>query len=183
MSRVDPFLYPIPKELQIDAEVRAYFEYLNRFLHDIWARTGGGDDQVANASIEELYPWTPSADSDSSIANLFNNRRAIQQDALSLFAATLKFDKLDIVELKAADTAFTTTGSQIIVCNNTDSALITLRADPDDLEEIQIEKKNGPVRFQSSAGINGKTTEFIILDLKGSPRIRFYGVAGEWSII
>ena len=61
MASVDPFVYPIPKELQNDREVRAYFEYLNRFLHDIWVRTGGSSDAIASAELKESYPWPTSS--------------------------------------------------------------------------------------------------------------------------
>lgn len=57
MADVDPRLQQIPKELQQDFNVRVYFEELERFLHDLWARTGGGTDIVESAAIEEKYPW------------------------------------------------------------------------------------------------------------------------------
>ena len=46
MSKVDPFVYPIPKELTKDKETRDFFEYLVRWAHDIWVRTGGGSDTI-----------------------------------------------------------------------------------------------------------------------------------------
>ncbi len=57
MADVDPRLQQIPKELQQDFNVRVYFEELERFLHDLWVRTGGGTDTVESAAIEEKYPW------------------------------------------------------------------------------------------------------------------------------
>ena len=47
MTRVDPFVQPIPAAFLKDKDVRAYFEYLNRHLHDNWVRTGGGNDAIA----------------------------------------------------------------------------------------------------------------------------------------
>ena len=47
---VDPFLHPIPKALREDPETRAFFEYLNRWNHDMWVRSGGGTDAVSVAS-------------------------------------------------------------------------------------------------------------------------------------
>ena len=49
---VDPFLIPIPKELLKDRQTRHYFEYLNRFLHDLWQRTGAGTDLVDESITE-----------------------------------------------------------------------------------------------------------------------------------
>lgn len=53
MAEVDPFIQPIPVQFQGDRELRAYYEYLHRFLHDIWVRTGGGDDAIENIQEEE----------------------------------------------------------------------------------------------------------------------------------
>ena len=57
MAKVDPFLHPIPRELLKDAETRNFFEYFVRWAHDIWIRTGGGNDDVADQSLRESYPW------------------------------------------------------------------------------------------------------------------------------
>ena len=46
MADVDPRLQRIPKQLLEDRNVRIYFEELERFLHDLWVRTGGGNDIV-----------------------------------------------------------------------------------------------------------------------------------------
>ena len=56
-TKVDPFVFPIPKELLKDKSTREFFEYLVRWAHDMWVRSGGGDDAVAEATIQEVYPW------------------------------------------------------------------------------------------------------------------------------
>lgn len=50
-NAVDPFIQPIPDKFlnDPDPEVRAYYEYQNRFLHDLWVRTGGGIDLIDQA--------------------------------------------------------------------------------------------------------------------------------------
>ncbi len=60
MAKVDPFVAPIPSKFLNDPELRPFFEYLNRFLHDIFIRTGGGDDAIEG--LEEVS----AAESDSS---------------------------------------------------------------------------------------------------------------------
>ena len=52
MTQVDPRLEHIPKELLENQDSRVYFEGLERFLHDIWVRTGGGADDIAQASSD-----------------------------------------------------------------------------------------------------------------------------------
>jgi hypothetical protein len=51
-TRVDPFLIPIPDVFNKDPEIRKYFEYLNRFNHDMWVRSGGGVDAVSFISSD-----------------------------------------------------------------------------------------------------------------------------------
>ena len=46
-TRVDPFVIPIPSSLTKDPESRKFFEYLNRFNHDMWVRSGAGDDKLS----------------------------------------------------------------------------------------------------------------------------------------
>lgn len=46
MANVDPFVAPIPRKFLNDPELRPFFEYLNRFLHDLFIRSGGGDDEI-----------------------------------------------------------------------------------------------------------------------------------------
>jgi len=53
MANVDPFIQPIPEIFASDPVLRAYWEYLHRFLHDIWIRTGGGDDAIEIIQEEE----------------------------------------------------------------------------------------------------------------------------------
>lgn len=55
MTDVDPFVIPIPQEFMGSEETRRYYEYLHRFLHDLWQRTGGGDDAIQEVQIGELY--------------------------------------------------------------------------------------------------------------------------------
>lgn len=56
MSRVDPYVANIPKKILMDPdrEYLGYFEYLNRFLHDLWIRSGGGTDSVEDAIDEGI---------------------------------------------------------------------------------------------------------------------------------
>lgn len=42
MSRVDPFMLPIPKQFLGDLETRQFMEYMSRFLHDLWVYSGSG---------------------------------------------------------------------------------------------------------------------------------------------
>ena len=76
MTTVDPFLHPIPSELQRNKETRAFFEYFVRWAHDMWVRSGGGTDEIAAVSVREVFPWdysdTSAADS-AALQSLFSS--------------------------------------------------------------------------------------------------------------
>ena len=49
---VDPFVIPIPQKILNDPELSPTFQYLWKFLYDLWQRSGGGTDAVYNISYE-----------------------------------------------------------------------------------------------------------------------------------
>lgn len=203
--KVDPFLLPIPKKLLRDPELRPFFEYFVRWAHDIWLRTGGGDDAISELQIGELYE----AGSESSrIAELENDLEEIYaqlnrfdeiDDNLEEVHAQLnRFDELDceieepldnsdrfdeiesklneiqvstednedrfsdiendvattflppddfengiffsFVEVATGDTALTIVGNQIVDCNNTGAADVTLDTAPIDGQQAIIKR-------------------------------------------
>jgi len=69
--RVDPFLHPIPPELRKDKETRAFFEYFTRWAHDMWVRSGGGNDEIAAEATRELFPWDITEQDLDNVSNLF----------------------------------------------------------------------------------------------------------------
>lgn len=52
MARVDPFIENIPLKFINDPELAPFFNYLNLFLHDLWIRTGGGNDNVDTVTLD-----------------------------------------------------------------------------------------------------------------------------------
>ena len=60
MAKVDPFVIQWPQKWMQDNEIRPVIEYLNRFLHDLFIRTGGGDDLI------EAVVETTAAEADTS---------------------------------------------------------------------------------------------------------------------
>ena len=94
MAEVDPRLGQIPKELLEDREVRLYFEDLERFLHDIWIRTGGGNDEIANLDIRESYPW-PTGLQASDIDKAFNFPQPTNEPIFRAVTATQSYTAND----------------------------------------------------------------------------------------
>jgi len=83
--KVDPYLYNIPKAFlnHPDREVRAWFEYDNRWKNDIWLRTGGGTDEIAATAIRESYAWDTNSDTSgidsANVRQLFQSEQAIER--------------------------------------------------------------------------------------------------------
>ena len=50
MSKVDPFIRQIPEAFRRDVEVFEYFTYFTRWAHDMWVRSGSGDDLIDEAT-------------------------------------------------------------------------------------------------------------------------------------
>jgi len=169
--QVDPFLYPIPDGFLKDPEVRAWYEYDNRWKHDIWLRTGGGDDAIAESQIGELYePGIQTSNVDELAEELEVSQEMAVQAPVS-----------EVLEVITANANFTTTGNQILICTNTAAITITLNANPDDGEQVHIKRQNaGGVKVVGA--IDGATTKTIGVRYS-SPHLIYTIDANEWSII
>lgn len=125
MAQVDPFIQPIPKKILQDPEVRDYFQYLHRFLHDLWVRTGGGDDQINNLGVRELYPYQ-------------STEEATSTDLTNLYSVGVSDSSKK--EYYSVSSNHTTTGNEIIEA--TAELSVTLNTTPELLEAVSV-KRNG----------------------------------------
>lgn len=158
MAKVDPFVIKWPSQWLSDREIEPVIRYLNRFLHDLWLRSGGGEDLVDNTQQEVT----------SSSSRI--SRNAAKINALEKVA----FD----VEIITSD--FTTSRNQIVVCKNTSAITVTL--DPLAIEEdqVHIKRKQNAARVTVVGLIDGKTSTIINIK-KFSLHLVFDGT--EWSQI
>lgn len=81
MALVDPFIQPIPEKWRNDPELRAYIEYLHRFLHDLWQRTGGANDIVESSELDLTDLRT---DVDDNTANIATNAAVIAVNSANI---------------------------------------------------------------------------------------------------
>ncbi len=58
MTNVDPYTAQWPAKWMADPELAPTLHYLNRFLHDIWIRTGGGQDDIAGVAGRSVIAGT-----------------------------------------------------------------------------------------------------------------------------
>lgn len=169
MGSVDPRLNQIPKELLQDFEVRNYFEQLERFLHDLWVRTGGGTDAIADADVQELYSWRTPGEEQSQFIAAYANKGASKE--------------FEVIEIPALQSTYTTRGNEIVICNNTVALTVILNPAPDHKERaIIVRNQTGNVSVTSSKSINGETTKKILRRYTSIDHI-FTTEADSWSVI
>ncbi|MEE8289575.1 MAG: hypothetical protein V3R25_09200 [Nitrosomonadaceae bacterium] len=189
MAKVDPYVQRIPRKFLEDPELRPWFEYLNRFLHDLWQRSGGGDDAIDALEVGELYePGIQTNNSDELIDELetsqemalildLNERVEELENDVHIIPAT-EFTR-EIVVLGAAVTVFTSTGTQTIICNNTGTLTLTLNLTPDDGEDLNIKRRDAAVSVVGS--IDGADPTAILSQFDNMHAVFTLGAA-EWGV-
>ena len=196
-TRVDPFLIPIPKKILEDKESRVYFEYLNRFLHDLWTRTGGGNDAVAESQIGELYePGIETSNAnelieelevDSELFSKLDNDNLERIEELEvdieMFASQAMDSSKSEADIVVVTSDYTTTGNQVVVVNSINPVLITANPSPDTGEFFHVIRYGtGAVSVTSTKLINGQQVK-IILRRYTAPKHLFIAELNTWNTI
>ena len=195
----------LPKAFRNDAEIRTFFDYQQRMLTQLWLRVGGPTDAIAELQAGELYePGIQTSNADELIEGLeVSQEMQVVQDLLErveeleaagetisslqeqiedlesrIDAPVIMPDGMELITIAAGDTAFTTTGNQLIICNNTGALTITLNTLPDDGEQITVIRRDAAVSLVGT--LNGSTptsipSKYDILDVYHTL------AAGEWS--
>lgn len=158
MSSADPYVVRIPQWVykQNDEELRAWFDYDNRWKHDIWQQLGGGDDDVSGLQslIESL------------------------EIQLSYLRALVK-KNIEKVKFSSQSTSYTTSSNEYIRATAA-GITITLNPLPRDLEEVWVQPTiNGLVTISGS--ING-ASELIMHHAYDVAHLKFISDANEWVI-
>jgi len=91
MARVDPYFYPIPEDWlktlpePYQGMLRYWFENDDLWKQDMWKRTGGGDDFIADQQIKELYPWSVRPEEDNvTLTELFPVQKTVEAESSGL---------------------------------------------------------------------------------------------------
>jgi len=169
LAKVDPFVVKWPDKWTRDPQIEPVIRYLNRFLHDLWQRTGGGDDSISSIENGELY--------DPGIQTF--DHEEFERD--QIIPELERVEVLEPIEVVTTSVDLTTTGSQVVICTNTSAITITLNANPDDGEQLHIKRQNtGSINV--SGAIDGDTLKSIAKRYD-SPHLIFTIDAGEWSIV
>lgn len=161
-----PLLNKIPQKLLDDPELGPYFLAREEWEFKMWTRTGGGDDAISSVENGELYePGIQTFDEDE--AEDFPELNVVETN--------------EPIEVVTINSDYTTTGSQIIICTNTNKITITTNLTPGDTEQLHIKRQNrGGVDVVGP--IDGDTIKTIARRYD-APHIVFTVAANEWSII
>jgi hypothetical protein len=96
-----------------------------------------------------------------------------------LKALVSEINNFKVVNLDASTTTYTTTGNEIIICNNTGSLDLTLNTTPKDAEELHVKRNaSGAVNFIGN--IDGSTTE-AIASVNDGIHLIYTLAQGEWG--
>ena len=134
MAKVDPFLIPIPKKFLADLETRAFFEYQSRFLHDLWVRSGSGDDVVESISVSEQYPWDttlPNSDTETGVVQYSSSEGFIEAKEYRAVTVSADYVSLDHDFINALQSCTITLPeypceNAVVVVRNGDGSTINL---------------------------------------------------------
>ncbi len=157
----------IPDSLARDPEAFGYFRQINQILFQLWTRTGGETDAVSATEVVDLY----------------SSSQPVTEDALEVLYPMVNAGLVPQTSVIAASAAFTTTGTQVVICTNTAAMTIKLNATPDDGEEVEIKRQNAAVTIDGNGQTVDGATSVVILAQYDSPHLVYTVAANEWSII
>lgn len=172
--KVDPFIAPIPKKILNDQELRPFFEYFVRWAHDLWIRTGGGDDAITSTQNRDLYDSTAFAGFAATLDDIDQDISLIKPEdhhdhSVSIFENTEYQDNSVSVCLlngsyfQSISTNLTTSGNQTLVC--TAALTVTLNDKPQDGETVRVKSTNGDVTISGNGkNIDGESTYTIVVN-------------------
>ena len=170
MANVDPFVIKWPKKWIEDPELRAVLFYLNKFLHDLWLRTGGGPDFIEenDQDITALTARVAALELRMSIVEL---RLDLVEDRVTYLEGTTVVTAVDVAA----------SGNQVIIC--TDSLTVTMALAPLDKDVVEVKATNGKVIIDGNGNtIDGSSTVTIRRDNTGLS-MEYSSTADAWFII
>ena len=167
-----------------------YLTQLERSLQQIYARVGGSNDAVSEATNGELFDPgiqvfdiedISSLKVDESLSQLTHDllERVEELESIS-FSLGVEVKSLETYALNPGDTTLTTTGDQWVPCLNTASATVTLNLTPNDGEDVIVWRGGPPVTVLGA--INGGAS-IVIKNRYDAPHFKYSLDAEEWAIV
>lgn len=162
MVKVDPFIAPIPRKILNDPELRPFFEYFVRWAHDIWIRSGGGDDAITSTQNRDIY--------DSTAFTAAINELQKDSDYFSVIPQSLDYNPISVSGIYQAN--------PYDWINAKNGSVITL---PDHGSLIIRNGDGSLIKFSGSKNINGSNEGY--LRKKGtSIHLKYFPQDNEWFV-
>ena len=166
VQQVDPFIYQIPKKILADPELRPYFEYFHRWAHDMWKRTGGSSDDVADTGLRETYPWLQEHNTDDQQQTVYN----VETPVVQLITKTISRETYT-----AVDNMF---------INATNNSTLVLPANPIENSQVDFTKDKTKLTLKGNGKkVNGTTQDIIFKKERLGRQIRYFIDVDEWFFI
>jgi len=174
MSAANPPPIKVPRPFAKDPELFSYFaKELHPFLRLLFARTGGGDDFIANQQTKELFPWM-----DSDEVELFTASFNTESEPNSLPSFTSIPSLVDVLSVSANHT---TAGDEIVIV--TSNISVFLNPEPAELERVVIKRNTalGTVTVEGNGHtIDGAATYLQVINYES---VTVIYIDTEWVII
>lgn len=173
MATADPYVQPIPQSIlrSGDDEMRAWFEYDNRWKHDIWQKLGGGGDSVEDSADVAAANEIQISQIQGLIAFLQQRIQDLEND-VPLPTPVKQYSFVSI------SSSYTTAGNEYI--RVTAAATITLNSTPGHMEEVFVQPTSNVV-VTISGSINGDT-ELVMNHAYDLAHLVYHADIGEWII-
>ena len=171
MADVDPFVVQWPQKWMIDEEIRPVIQYLDRFLHDLRERTGGGNDAIEDLENES------SADTSRS-----QSSTQFQLESIEQIADLIPPDSTEYKQFYSVAKSENYTAVSFDFVEATNGATITLDSNAELDDEIMIANGDG-----STIKIIGDSIKFNKLDSQINMRrqgtsYHFHRFHGYWRV-
>lgn len=165
MANVDPFIIKWPRKWEEDPDTRDVLRYLNRFLHDLWKRTGGGTDYIVTNTENITNIETEVA---SELTSVSSGQLDELSDTLEQIEDRIPTSILKEFYAASKSADYTAVDSDYIEANN--RAIITLDPNADLNDQVIIANGDGSrikvvgsikyTKLDSSLFINNKGSSF-----------------------
>lgn len=163
MANVDPFIHPIPPKILADPQLRPFFEYFVRWAHDMWVRSGGGNDLVSDTGTRESYPWVLDEQQGGDSSNIYPmfGSDPQPQDLIGSLYAQDTFEVKSLIRKIISNETYTSAGDEFIKCKNTST--IKLPANPSSDCIVYVHNGDGTLLTIDGNGktINGDKKKFL----------------------
>ena len=194
----------LPESVAANADLKKAFDDLNFIVHQLYIRTGAGNDFIQNEKLQKLYEsistpdindlnidlktiYTQQLEKEQSITyKSINNQQEtniniLHDKGLQHSNININHDK-EQQETLLVSTDLTTTQAMTLVCNNTGAINITLNNTPDENETVTVKRVNiGLVNVLSSKNIDGLSAQRLSA-IHDSLTIQFIGELNTWII-